>query len=313
LVLPLQIMAVSIIPNALAFLHGELFRGVKRFPYATFIQNICIHIINIPVVLLLGRLYGIYGVMVSYVFSYLLVLLVGRFLWGRVLPEEARGVHKGLFSPRLLIQSSVPLLWMMLAMTVADSIDSFIIKSFVNIEGVGIYGVTRRIGTLIGFILVSMNYVNAPRFSALHAQNKLAELRALARNSAFISVLITLFPVGVCLVFPKLILSVFGPEFTVGAFILQLLVIAQFVNVFAGSVGNLLMMSGHERLMRNDVIFASLVRLVVMYFTIRAYGIVGSAIACIVAQVIQNLLMSIQVYRKLSFVVLPIPARNVNV
>jgi O-antigen/teichoic acid export membrane protein len=313
LVTPLRIMAISIIPNALYNLHGELFRGVKRFPYATFIQNICIHLINIPIVLLLARSFGIVGVLTSYAFSSVLVLSVGRYLWVKTLPERKKDGGRVLFPPRQLVQSSIPLLWMMLAITVSNSIDSFIIKSFVDIGAVGIYGVTKRISVLIGFFLASMNYVNAPRFSALYAKNKIAELRALARNSAFISVLITLGPIAICLLFPKPLLSVFGSEFMEGAFVLQLLVIAQFVNVSTGSVGNLLMMSSHEKLTRNNVIIASLIRLIIMYALIRTHGVVGAAVAYIAASVIQNVLMSIQVYRKLSFVVLPIPTRNVNV
>ena len=53
-------------------------------------------------------------------------------------------------------------------------------------------------------------------------------------------------------------MSLFGPEFRAGGPVLTILAAGQYVNVLTGSVGYLLMMTGNERLVRNNMAVAAL-------------------------------------------------------
>jgi O-antigen/teichoic acid export membrane protein len=105
--------------------------------------------------------------------------------------------------------------------------------------------------------------------------------------------------------FSPMILSIYGPEFKDADLILKILAIGQLINVSTGSVGYLLMMSGHEKLLRNAAVLSACVSLVLNLVLIRQLGVVGAAISTAVALSIQNIVAAWLVYRKLGIRVLP--------
>ena len=108
------------------------------------------------------------------------------------------------------------------------------------------------------------------------------------------------FPIAVLmLVFPSYIMSVFGEGFSDGKLFLQILVIGQLINVVAGSVGMLLVMSGHEKDFRNSVLFSGPIAIVLAFLLVPIFGATGSAVATAVAVAAQNLLCLYWVKRRL--------------
>jgi len=57
-----------------------------------------------------------------------------------------------------------------------------------------------------------------------------------------------LIPVLICTLFPVFVLNFFGEEFVAAAPLLVVLSLGQLINVATGSVGFLLLMSGHEKI-----------------------------------------------------------------
>ena len=84
-----------------------------------------------------------------------------------------------------------------------------------------------------------------------------------------------------------------------------ILATGQFVNVVTGSVVYLLMMSGNERLMRNNLLFCLSIGLLINPWLISSYGIIGGAIGATFILSIQNIIAVILVYRKLGILTLP--------
>ncbi|MEA3643989.1 MAG: polysaccharide biosynthesis C-terminal domain-containing protein [Lamprobacter sp.] len=82
---------------------------------------------------------------------------------------------------------------------------------------------------------------------------------------------------------------------------LRILALEQLVNVATGSVGYLLSMTGHERLLRNNVLAAAVVALDGALVLIPAFGLIGTAVATATGIAIQNLLCVWQVRRVLGF------------
>jgi O-antigen/teichoic acid export membrane protein len=78
---------------------------------------------------------------------------------------------------------------------------------------------------------------------------------------------------------PRLLLSLFGKEFSFGApLLLQVLIIGEFVNAAAGPVGMALLMSGRERLLA--IIISSIVasKIVMNVVAIRFWHELGAAV-----------------------------------
>ena len=82
---------------------------------------------------------------------------------------------------------------------------------------------------------------------------------------------------------------------------LRILAFGQLINVATGSVGYLLSMTGHERLLRNTVLIAAVVSLGGGLTLIPAFGLTGAALATATGLAVQNLLCVWQVRRVLGF------------
>ena len=141
----------------------------------------------------------------------------------------------------------------------------------------------------------------APRFASLYRGNDMAALENLAIKSVKLITLFALPVIGAMLVFPSFLMSLFGSEFSEGAALLQILAIGQFINAMTGSVGFLLIMSGHERDMRNVTLMSGTLALLLTWFLTAQFGIVGAAIGTAVAVATQNLLAVYFVKKRLGF------------
>ena len=105
-------------------------------------------------------------------------------------------------------------------------------------------------------------------------------------------------------------MGIFGNSFKSGAFILVILALGQFINVITGSVGYLLMMSGNERLLRNNIIFIAVLNLTLNLLLIPKYGILGAAISTSVSLALQNIISMVIVKYRLGIWTFPLFPRN---
>jgi O-antigen/teichoic acid export membrane protein len=108
----------------------------------------------------------------------------------------------------------------------------------------------------------------------------------------------------VLVVAPRFVMGIFGSDFSTGGVTLQILAIGQFFNVVSGSVGILLMMSGHEREYRNAQIATAAVAVTINALLIPKYGAIGAAIGAASALVVQNVLFGHFVWRRLGIAML---------
>ncbi|KPM75467.1 hypothetical protein AOG26_16905 [Pseudoalteromonas sp. UCD-33C] len=168
-------------------------------------------------------------------------------------------------------------------------------------ESVAFFSVAQRIAMLTTFILMAVNLVVAPKFSAFHAKGDDVGIRKTALFSIRLLVLSALPIVLFMLLFPEFLMGLFGDEFKQGAVILQILVLGQAVNVVTGSVGFLLMMSGHERDMRLVTLISGFGVLISVPIFTKLFGAVGAAVATAFFISLQNLLAVYFVKKRLGF------------
>ncbi|MBI5961162.1 MAG: flippase [Chloroflexi bacterium] len=307
LTVPLRVMSLSIIPWSLLHLHAQLLLGLERVRDSLLVHGIGVPAINIPILIVLALALGIPGAALSFLLSTLLVLVLGIWLWRRACPQ-LRSV-KGHYDTRSLMRTSIPLFWMEFTITVVGMMDTLLLGMLSDSSSVGIYNAVKRVALLTSVILTANNLVVAPKFSKIYAQEGVKPLGKLARDSARLVTLIA-FP---CLllfsIIPGAILSVFGTEFRAGSTALTVLAAGQFVNAATGSVGYLLIMTGYEKLMRNNAILSSAVNIVLLILLIPGMGVLGAAIATAASDILRNLIAMGLVYWKLSILTLPLPDR----
>jgi O-antigen/teichoic acid export membrane protein len=135
----------------------------------------------------------------------------------------------------------------------------------------------------------------------MYSAGKMEELKSYARNTTR---LMTIFAAPVLLViwfFPSFIMSFFGKGFSEGIWLLRVLALGQFINVITGSVGYLLVMSGHEKDMRNITIINGVLALILALILNPFFGVIGSAISTSIALASSNLMAVGLVKKRLGF------------
>jgi O-antigen/teichoic acid export membrane protein len=117
--------------------------------------------------------------------------------------------------------------------------------------------------------------------------------------SARLIILLSL-PIGIILIFfGKVFLSIYGTDFAIGLSSLRILCIGQLVNASVGSVGLLLIMTGHERDSAWGIGLGAIANVILNFLLIPPWGIDGAAIATSSSMVIWNIILMWFVWKRL--------------
>lgn len=173
---------------------------------------------------------------------------------------------------------------------------------FLAADQVGIYSIAVATASFVPTLLVALNSIFGPVIADLHARRQTELLQRLFQTSTKWCFSLTWPLVAVIVFFSRDLMGLFGASFEAGAPVLALLALAQLVNVAVGSVGNLLVMSGHQRLeIFNSVLMAALT-LPLSVVLIPRWGMLGAAVALASGMAGANLLRAWLVWRHLGLV-----------
>jgi O-antigen/teichoic acid export membrane protein len=176
------------------------------------------------------------------------------------------------------LKVSLPLLFNSIFSIIALRVDLLAVGYYLGPEEVGIYSAAVRTAAIVGITLFAANTIVAPLIASYYARRDLAGLQdvvSLATMGAFWPALFI--GAGVIL-FSKPLLGVFGAEFISARIPLILLVVGQLVNVGSGSVGLLMVLTGHERQSMFVVGVSALIISVACCFVVPSFGIIGAAL-----------------------------------
>tara|TARA_R110001592_G_scaffold63586_3_gene195010 strand:+ start:93 stop:1406 length:1314 start_codon:yes stop_codon:yes gene_type:complete len=183
-------------------------------------------------------------------------------------------------------------------------VGQFFTGVFADSDDAAYYAAAQRSATLVGFVLMAVNLVVAPKFAGLHSHGDLDAISRLARDSVILAVLAAT-PLSLAMIlYPQFFMGLFGAEFVQGGDILRILAIGQFISVMFGPVTYILLMSGGEKEMRRIVMIVVPISLVVGYVLTSRFGVMGAAYSSVLTLVFQGALTVKAVNRKYSFNVL---------
>ena len=295
----LQVASLAVIPMSLAFVYAEALRGMGHTASTDAIRVLLVPLVALVGTLILGNAAGVSGALAAFVAGAAVAWGYGAASW-RYLHEKAN--PKGSFGERhglrwrellargfpLLVASLGTLLvtWVpLLALTVSDDPGS-----------AGLFVVASRIAALSTLFLVSVNAAAAPVFARLYSSGQTGELEQLATSLARRLLAIALFVCFGMIVFAEPLLLLFGAEFQAAVPALRILALAQLINVGAGSVGYLLMMSGREWGLAGATTLAVVVGVVTTIVLVSAMGLVGASIGAAAFLATLNIAASLVVY-----------------
>ncbi len=175
------------------------------------------------------------------------ILLIGQlWLFARALSPKLHAAAP-IFAVRQWLGVALPLLFIDGSFVVLNQTDLLMLGSLAGETAVGLYAAALKTAAWVGFVLMAVNATAAPLFSSLYSTGDRSGLQHVVSTVAR-----WMFPVALAvglglMLFAQPILALFGPEFTQARGALLVLVLGQWVNVGAGSVGYLLIMTGHHR------------------------------------------------------------------
>lgn len=192
-----------------------------------------------------------------------------------------------------------PIWFTNLTFLVLAQADLWIMGLFRSAGEVAIYGIAIRMSVLLAAPLTIVNAVVPPLISEMHAQGKLKELERILRAMAALSGLPAAIILAVVVFFGSAMLKhLFGTHYQAGDLIMIILCVGQFVNVWAGSNGMVLMLTGHQMTLMLITISTSIVTVALAWTLVSRYGGAGVAIASGSGMIMQNILMLFFVHRR---------------
>ena len=284
----LRWMSFSIIPLALYTFHASALQGLKRIRDSNLVL-----VVIMPIFMVMGSMffiedYGIVGLMIVYFVSSCLTLYIGRTLWKTRVRIES--VKEKYISISKLITESIPLF----KVSVFGAIMSISPMIFLGVWGtesdLGGFQIASRIALLTTFVLTSVNSIFGPKLSGCFSRNESKLVYSLIIKSTVLMCFLTVPFLIILFFFPNEILLIFGDKFERYSNVLVILALGQFVNVFTGSVGQILVMSDNQKKQRNAFFVATIVSFCFGLVLVPEYGATGAAVSTTIGVVIVNLL-----------------------
>lgn len=240
----------------------------------------------------------------------LIALLTAAWCLSRVLPSEITRVMPE-YDRKMWIHAALPLALLGALNIVNAQTDVLMLAAIRGADSAGIYQAAVRGSELVALSLFIVGGVARPTISRLYARGDLKELQRLVTTSVRAAFAVSV-PIAIILAtFSKPILRiVYGSEFEQGGVALSFLCAAQVVNVGTGLVGQILVMTGHERDAAFGLGIGVGVNVILNAALIPLWGIAGAAVATGVSLVVWNVFLMRRVRRRtrLNSGILPMPA-----
>jgi O-antigen/teichoic acid export membrane protein len=291
--------SIAIVPLSLTILAAEMLRGVEQVVRSQLLQGVLIPLGTAVGILLLGLHYGSQGAAVAFVAGCSLAALTGLFFWVSATPELRRVQPE--YDVRQILRGAMyhfPYQCLVMFMNWAPFI---FLGMFASTTETGVFGIAWRLSLFLAIVPLALEAIAAPKIAALHAAGDRVSLRWLCQTATLALWVITLPVAAGFALFRGEVMGMFGGAFHSGAMVLLPLVLLRLVMAAMGPVNVTLIMTGHERSIRNVLFVAAVFSVIGNIVLSKAYGALGVAWASGGALALGSCLAAVSVRRHLGF------------
>jgi O-antigen/teichoic acid export membrane protein len=286
----LPLFAIMMLFSVLSVFFGKVLSGYRDLKLRTLIVNFLGSPLNmLAAVVLISTGMGLRGYLWAQIIStgvgcVLLFLAVQR-----LTPAPARfSARPGATPAKEVWSLSAAMLGIgFLEFTMAQ-VDKVALGFYRGAREVGVYSVAAAVVVYVALALTSLNQIFAPTIADLHARAEHQLLARLFQSLTKWVIGLTLPLAVVVVVFARPMMRIFGHDFEVGWPILIIGTVGQLVNCGVGSVGYLLLMSGHEKRVLKIQVAMAVTMVVLCVALIPVWGIIGASIAAAFTNVGMN-------------------------
>ena len=227
-----------------------------------------------------------------------ITFIISSYLLQKFIPDVVKRVN-AIYKTIQWIYEALPLVLISGLMIINSNADILMLGAIKGAEFTGIYSVASRGASLVTFFLTAINTAIAPTIASLYTKRDIGNIQQIVTKSARL-VFILSFPVAsVLMLFSQNFLSFFGHEFIYGKTTLLILTLGQLINVAAGPVGTILVMTGHQGDAARGIAVSSMLNIILNALLIPSWGIEGAALATATSIIIWNILLVFLVYKRL--------------
>ncbi|MFC3809469.1 flippase [Lacihabitans lacunae] len=208
-------------------------------------------------------------------------------------------------SLKFLTKTSYPLLLVSVSLIISSSIDSIMLGILSNSKEVGLYNAAAKITLLSIFFLQAAISALSPKIVELYQKGEELRLKSLIQKITGTLIIIGAACLILFIILGKSILSLFGAEFIEAYPTLVILSVGQFFNIASGPVGNLLIMTNHDKTLQRITLITLVLNIILNYLFIQLYGSLGAAIATTITIFLNMTYSWFFVKKKLNFSTIP--------
>ncbi|HEY4706575.1 MAG TPA: flippase [Thermodesulfobacteriota bacterium] len=292
-----RILSFAVMPMALLVVNAGALNGLKRIRDSQIVYGAAVPGISLLLFYSAARALGVEGAAWSYILAVFAACALGFVFYG--MAAKRYGSVKGSFDTGRLIRTSMPFFLVSAMHLVNGWANIILLGIFSTPEDVAVFNAALRTSMLASLVLLAVNAIASPKFSALYGQSDTGNLRRVAVGSTRLTVLAAAPMLIFFLMFPAWVLGLFGESFRAGAAALVILTLGQIINTATGSTGQMLAMTGHELALRNIIAASAALNVVLNLVFIPVWGINGAAVATAINVAVSTLLASYSVHARL--------------
>ncbi len=270
-------------------------RGQKRPRYHVYIKNVLQPIARFTlIVIALVFSLGQAGFAGAYSIPYVVAVLFGVPLLYRALPSGEVSFNSNLVSR--VAEYSFPLTFSGVAGFMYRSLDIFLILYFLDSSAVGIYGVAYAAVSFMGMFSTAFNFIASPIASELEYGDDIIEVMKIFRvieRWLVVASICAFIPLGVFSA--EFITLIYQSKYASGGAVLMLLAAGFAVDNVLNMHIPILKSLGHSRMIAFNDGVSAVSNLILNLILIPKMGILGAAIATVVAFLVRDVLAAVEV------------------
>lgn len=294
----LSIMALSIPLYCVGSIISEILKGIgKPLQYSLF-ESVIIKASGIPLIFFLGRMYGLQGAAWAFVASNFVGLLFVSYFAYISLREPLRNAGYEKNSRTDLLRTTLYFSVVSISTVLSLWAGPLIVGHLVGARDIAIFFASFRTAAVLDLVIISIGAVSGPAFVREYASGGLTALRGTVRKTgviAFAAVALLSVPL---IVWAPEVMMIYGGDFSEGATVLRILLIAQWINGPLAVFNLAIIAAKGEKAMAAIAPLAAASGLTATYFLTSSNGLVGAAIGVAATTFIYNAMLGAAFLRK---------------
>jgi O-antigen/teichoic acid export membrane protein len=223
--------------------------------------------------------------------------VTGAILLVRALPDQVHRAH-ATFKTSAWLRGSLPMMLISGVWMANGYITTLMVGTLSGPRAAGVYSVVQRGAEIIVVLLFATNMPLAPAIARLYARDDREGLERTTEQMARAALALSLPLALVLIVFPGVYLGLFGSAFRTGETAMVIVAFGQLINATAGPSGNVLIMTGHERLAAYGVTIGLIVNIGLAFVLVPSLGVTGGGIAYAASLILWNMILVIVARRR---------------